>query len=107
MKIAMPLANRLVSDLCEECQELTLVDVDFSEQLILGSHRNGRLPPSMDELAAWLESEGTVLVIARGASVEARHCLEARGIRCILVANADTPHALVRKYLAKELDGGN
>lgn len=104
MKIAIPLANHLVTDLTEDCYQLTLVDVDLSEQQILGSFRSEKLPPSMDELAVWLEAQDTALVIARGASADARNSLESHGIRCVLVANANTPHSLVRQYLARELD---
>lgn len=106
MKIAIPLRDNLVSDLDDVCDQLTLVDVDPVERRILGSCRSGPLPRAVDELADWLVTEGTDLVIARHFGSDALGSLDAHGIRALEVANADTPHALIRRYLALEIDEG-
>jgi predicted Fe-Mo cluster-binding NifX family protein len=105
MKIAIPIAHEQVADLADNCDQLALVDVELAEQQILGSCRSGPVPQVVEELVEWLESEGTDLVIARKASTVVRDSLDAHGIRWVLVPTAETPHGVVRSFLAREIDG--
>jgi predicted Fe-Mo cluster-binding NifX family protein len=104
MKIAMPLADGRVAALADNCDRFTIVDVDLTENRILDSCRAEPDPEWLDRLAAWLAEQAVDLVIAVEVRPEMKTDLMESNIRIIAGAPNDSPHPVVKSYLAGDLD---
>ena len=104
MKIAMPLAEGRVAKLSEDCDRFTIVDVDLTEKRILDSCRAGPDGEWLGRLAAWLAAQSVDLVIAVEVRPEMKTDLMESDIRIIAGASNDSPHVVVKAYLAGSLD---
>ncbi len=99
MRIAIPLANRLLAQHFGHCEKFALVDVDQAAKQITASteveapeHQPGLLPP-------WLRDRGVNLVIAGGMGSRAHDLFQAASIQVVTGAPAQDPASIVRQYL--------
>ena len=106
MKIAIPLANGILTMHFGHCERFALVDVDSTEKKILNRedivappHEPGLLPP-------WLAERGVNVIIAGGMGQRAQGLFAERGIQVVVGAPADTPERLVGDYLSGTLQVG-
>ena len=104
MKIAMPLAKGRVAELSDDCDRFTIVDVDLTENRILASCRAGPDAEWLGRLAAWLAEQAIDLVIAVEVRPEMKTYLMESKIRIITGAPNDSPHSVIKTYLAGGLD---
>jgi len=104
MKIAMPLAEGRVAELSDDCDRFTIVDVDLTEKRILDSRRAGPDTEWLGRLAAWLVEQAVDLVIAVEVSAGMRTDLMDNNIRVVAGARTDSPHSVIKAYLAGDLD---
>lgn len=108
MRIAVPLADKILAIHFGHCERFALIDVDPSEKKILKRedvdappHQPGLLPP-------WLAERGADMIIAGGMGQHAHDLFAERGMQVIVGAPAETPEKLVSDYLAGTLAvGGN
>lgn len=106
MKIAIPLADGILSMHFGHCERFALVDVDTDQKKITKRedidappHQPGLLPP-------WLAERGANIIIAGGMGSRAQGLFAQQGIQVIVGAPADTPEKLVNDYLAGMLQSG-
>ena len=106
MRIAIPLANGMLSAHFGHCERFALIDVDGQPRTIVKRedisappHQPGLLPP-------WLAEQGARLVIAGGMGQRAQALFAQHGIEVLVGAPAGTPEDLVRAYLAGTLAAG-
>ncbi len=104
MKIAMPLAEGCVVELSDDCERFTIVDVDLTENRILDSCRAEPDAEWLGRLAAWLAEQAVDLVIAVEVSPEIKTNLMEGNIRIIAGAPNESPHSVIKSYLAGDLD---
>jgi predicted Fe-Mo cluster-binding NifX family protein len=106
MRIAIPLANGILSAHFGHCEKFALVDVDRAAKILLKRedvdappHQPGLLPP-------WLAERGVKMIIAGAMGQRARSLFTEHDIHVIVGAPADTPEKLVADYLAGTLQEG-
>ncbi len=104
MKIAMPFAEGRLAELSDDCDRFTIVDVDLTEKRILDSCRTEPDAEWLGQLAAWLAEQAVDLVIAVEVSPQMKTDLMERNIRIVAGALDDSPHSLIKSYLAGDLD---
>ena len=104
MKIAIPLAKGRIADLSENCDRFTIVDVDLTENRILDSCRTEPEAEWLGRLAPWLAEQAVDLVIAAEVRPEMKINLMEINIRIIAGAPNDSPHSVIKAYLAGSLD---
>ncbi len=104
MKIAMPLAEGRVAELSDDCEHFTIVDVDLTENRILDSCRAEPDAEWLGRLAAWLAEQAVDLVIAVEVRPEMKTDLMESNIRIIAGAPNDSPHSVIKSYLAGDLE---
>jgi len=104
MKIAMPLAEGRVTELSDESDRFTIVDVDLTENRILDSCRAEPDPEWQDRLEDWLTEQAVDLVIAVEVRTQMETDLTERNIRVIAGVSNDPPHSVIKSYLAGDLD---
>ena len=104
MKIAMPLAEGRVAGLSDDCERFTIVDVDLTENRILDSCRAEPDAEWLGRLAPWLAEQEVDLVIAVEVRPKMKTDLMERNIRITAGAPNDSPHSVIKAYLAGSLD---
>ena len=104
MKIAMPLTEGRVAELSNDCDRFTIVDVDLTENRILDSCRATPDAEWLGRLATWLAEQAVDLVIAVEFRPEMKTDLMQSNIRIIAGAPNDSPHSVIKAYLAGDLD---
>ena len=104
MKIAMPLSEGHVAELSDDCDRFTIVDVDLTEKRIHDSCRAAPDTESLGRLAGWLAKQSVDLVIAVEIEPGVKTDLLASNIRIIAGAPKESPHSVIKAYLAGALD---
>jgi predicted Fe-Mo cluster-binding NifX family protein len=104
MKIAIPLAEGHVAELSENGNRFTIVDVELAANLILDSCRAVPDRERLGRLGVWLVEQAVDLVIATEVRSEMKANLVESKIRIIAGAPADSPHSVIKSYLAGDLD---
>ena len=104
MKIAIPLSQGRVAELSDDCDRFTIVDVDLTENRILGSRRAEPEAELLGRLTTWFIEQAVDLVIAIEIEPELKTDLLASNIRIIAGAPNDSPHLVIKAYLAGGLD---
>ena len=106
MKIAIPLADGILSMHFGHCERFALIDVDQTEKKILKRedieappHEPGLLPP-------WLAERGANVIIAGGMGQRAQNLFAQQGIQVVVGAPAESPENLVANFLAGTLQAG-
>ena len=107
MKVAIPLADGLLSRHFGHCQEFALIEVDDEGGRIMAighepapAHQPGLLP-------SWLRERGVKLVIAGGMGIRARELFEEGGIELIVGAPRGNPEEIIGRYLTGTLVTGD
>jgi predicted Fe-Mo cluster-binding NifX family protein len=100
MKIAIPLSEGRVAELSDDCDRFTIVAVDLTENRILDSCRAEPDAEWLGRLAAWLAEQAVDLVIAVEVRPEMKTRLMESSIRIIVGAPNDSPHSVIKAYLA-------
>jgi len=106
MKVAIPLANGLLSTHFGHCAEFAILEavpetgaITCQELLAAPPHEPGLLP-------RWLAEKGVKLVIAGGMGGRARDLFTEQQITVVTGAPAAAPEVLVRDYFTGKLQTG-
>ncbi|MDI6808081.1 MAG: NifB/NifX family molybdenum-iron cluster-binding protein [Candidatus Eisenbacteria bacterium] len=106
MRIAIPLADGILSTHFGHCEHFALVDVDTAtkklvrrEDIHAPPHQPGLLPP-------WLAERGATIIIAGGMGQRAQGLFTECGIQVLVGAPAETPEKLISDYLTGTLGVG-
>jgi len=106
MKIAIPLANGILSMHFGHCEQFALIDVDPAEKKILGRKDLEAPPHEPGLLPTWLAEQGATMIIAGGMGQRAQELFKQRGIHVMVGAPSETPERLVAAYLDGTLQTG-
>lgn len=106
MKIAVPVANGVLSPHFGHCETFTILDADGDGKRITGSTVVDAPPHEPGLLPAWLAERGVDLIIAGGMGQRAQDLFGARNIGVVVGAPADTPENLAMAYLEGKLASG-
>lgn len=106
MRIAIPLAQGMLSLHFGHCDEFALVDVDEQSKKVLDivklqppAHEPGVLP-------RWLAEQKANLIIAGGMGQRAQQLFTQNGIDVVVGASVHTPEQLAHAYLTGSLESG-
>jgi predicted Fe-Mo cluster-binding NifX family protein len=106
MKIAIPIANGMLTNHFGHCERFALIDVDLKSMKIIKRadiqpppHEPGLLPP-------WLAERGVSMIIAGGMGQRAQGLFSEQNIEVLTGAPVDTPEKLVSNYLEGTLQTG-
>ncbi len=103
MNIAIPVTGENITDFGDDQGHYALVEVRPTKCEILGSHRIDAPSTDPAEIAEWLAEKRIDLVIGLSATSVFQDALKERGIRVLTGVTVDTPHALVKQFMAREL----
>lgn len=106
MRIAIPIANGMLSAHFGHCECFALVDVDVAEKRIVKREDVDAPPHEPGLLPAWLAERDVDAIIAGGMGSRAQGLFAHHNIEVIVGAQADLPEKLVADYLAGTLDAG-
>jgi len=106
MRIAIPVADGVLSLHFGHCRTMALLDVDPATQAVLRREDAETPPHQPGLLPRWLQEKGVQTVIAGGMGVRARTLFEELGIRVIVGAPALAPERLAADFLAGTLKTG-
>jgi ATP-binding protein involved in chromosome partitioning len=106
MKIAIPIANGMLTNHFGHCESFAFIDVDLKAMKIIKRadiqpppHEPGLLPP-------WLAERGVSMIIAGGMGQRAQGLFSEQNIEVLIGAPMETPEKLVSNYLAGTLKTG-
>lgn len=106
MRIAIPLAEGLLTMHFGHCEELALIDVDPEQKSILKQETVKAPPHAPGLLPKWLQERGANLVIAGGMGARAQQLFAENQIEVIVGVSSDKPVTVVERYLAGRLVSG-
>ena len=106
MRIMIPLVEGKLTPHFGHCSEFAQLDVDESTGEIKANERIDAPPHQPGLLPGWLAERDANLVIVGGMGQRARDLLEERGVTVIVGVAPDTPEALVERWHAGSLAGG-
>jgi predicted Fe-Mo cluster-binding NifX family protein len=99
MRIAIPVANGVLSMHFAHAQKFAFFDVDEAKKEI--TSRSEAVPPghAPGQLPAWLAEEGTNVIIASGMGSRALGLFQQYRIEPIVGAPSEDPEVIVKAYL--------
>jgi len=106
MRIAIPLADGMLSMHFGHCEHFALVDVDLTEKKILKREDIEAPPHEPGLLPKWLAERGVNMIIAGGMGQRAQSLFAEQGIQVLVGAASETPENLISDYLAGTLRTG-
>jgi predicted Fe-Mo cluster-binding NifX family protein len=106
MRIAIPLANGQLSPHFGHCETFALLDVDPADCRILKQEEIPAPPHQPGLLPSWLSERGAHVVIAGGMGARAQQLFQAKDIKVVVGAPADTPERITMAYLEGSLQVG-
>jgi len=106
MKVAIPMANGLLTTHFGHCASFALVDVDMDKKTITGKQEIVPPPHEPGLLPKWLGEQGVQMIIAGGMGSRAKDLFGQRGITVVTGAPCNSPEVLVADYLAGTLKIG-
>lgn len=106
MKIALPMAEGKLCMHFGHCAQFALVEVDDATKTIRGTTYLTPPPHEPGLLPRWLHEQGANVIIAGGMGQRAQGLFAGNGIAVVIGAEAESPEALVRAYLAGTLKTG-
>jgi len=106
MKIAVPVANGMLSLHFGHCQQFAVFDVDSDSQKILGKQMLD--PPGHEPgvLPKWLHEQGADVILTGGMGARAQNLFTQSGIKVVVGAPANDPEEVVKQFLAGDLQPG-
>ena len=98
MRIAIPVADGVLSMHFGHAQKFAFFDVDEQKQI---TNRSESVPPghAPGELPAWLAEEGTNVIIASGMGSRAIGFFQQYRIEPVLGAPSEDPEVIIKAYL--------
>lgn len=106
MKIAIPMAEGRLCMHFGHCEQFALVDADGKTKKITGQTFLTPPPHEPGVLPKWLREQGANVILAGGMGSRAQALFAENGIKVVIGAPAETPEALVAKYLEGTLVSG-
>jgi len=106
MRIAVPVANGVLSAHFGHCETFSLIDTDGDGETITQTTQVDAPPHEPELLPGWLAERNVDLIIAGGMGQRARGLFDERGIGVVVGAPADTPENLAKEYLKGNLQSG-
>jgi len=106
MTIAIPVADGRLCMHFGHCDRFALVEVDETQQRVVGTSYLTPPPHEPGVLPQWLHQHGVRVVIAGGMGRRAMELFRVLGIRVIPGAPADSPEPLVAAFLSGTLQTG-
>ena len=107
MRIAIPIAQGVLSQHFGHCEQLAFIDVDPASRAILATNVEDAPPHETGGLPRLLAERGTQVVIAGNMGGGARALLSQAGIIVLAGADSRPPEAVVKEYLAGTLVQGS
>jgi predicted Fe-Mo cluster-binding NifX family protein len=107
MKIAIPLAEGVLTLHFGHCQHFGLYDVDKDKGTIVGSEILPSPPHQPGLLPAWLHERGANMVIAGGMGMRAQDIFRSHGMEVIVGAPSAPPEEVIQSYLNGTLTAGD
>jgi len=107
MKIAIPLANGLLSMHFGHCDQFALLEIDEATKTIVKTELSS--PPGYEPgaLPKWLNEQGANVIVAGGIGQRAQQLLAESGISVVVGAPVDTPENIATAYLNGTLKAGD
>jgi predicted Fe-Mo cluster-binding NifX family protein len=99
MKIAIPLANGVLSAHFGHCEKYAVIEVDDSAKNIIKSDEYSAPPHNPGVIPEWLGRMGCHMVIAGGMGHKAINLFRQKGITVVLGAPPQKPEEIVTAYL--------
>lgn len=106
VRIAIPVANGLLSMHFGHCESFALLDVDLEERVIRKREDVHSPPHQPGLLPTWLAEKGADMIIAGGMGQRAQGLFSQNGIEVMVGAPGETPEKLVSGYLSGTLQLG-
>jgi Mrp family chromosome partitioning ATPase/predicted Fe-Mo cluster-binding NifX family protein len=107
MRIAIPLADGLLSMHFGHCESFALIDVDESDKSIASKQIVNAPPHEPGLLPQWLHELGADVIITGGMGRRAQDLFSDQEISVVLGAPAEDPETIVKEYLAGTLETGD
>ena len=107
MRIAIPLANGLLSMHFGHCESFALIDIDDTEKKIVARKIVNAPPHEPGLLPKWLHELGADVIITGGMGRRAQDLFSEQNISVVLGAPSDDPETIVKEYLAGTLETGD
>jgi predicted Fe-Mo cluster-binding NifX family protein len=99
MKIAIPLADGVLSGHFGHCERYAIIEVDDSARNIIKSDEYPAPPHNPGVIPEWLGRLGCHIVIAGGMGHKAINLFRQKGIAVVLGAPPQKPEVIVMAYL--------
>jgi predicted Fe-Mo cluster-binding NifX family protein len=106
MRIAVPVANGVLSMHFGHCEAFTLVDVDPDSRAIVNTEETSAPPHQPGLLPRWLGEQGVDVVIAGGMGQRAHSLFAEQNVSVVVGASPVSPEVLVKDYLDGTLQTG-
>ncbi|WP_435237840.1 NifB/NifX family molybdenum-iron cluster-binding protein [Psychromonas sp. PT13] len=106
MKIAIPLADGLLSMHFGHCGSFAMIDVDNETKQIIAQQEIPSPPHEPGLLPKWLGERKVDMIITGGMGQRAKNLFTEQFIDVIVGANAQAPEIVVKNYLAGSLSSG-
>ncbi len=103
MKIAIPLADGVLSAHFGHCEKYAVIEVDSSINSIIKSEEHAAPPHNPGVIPEWLGRLGCQVIIAGGMGHKAIDLFRQKGITVVLGAPQQKPEDIVMAYLKGEL----
>jgi ATP-binding protein involved in chromosome partitioning len=107
MKIAIPLANGVLSAHFGHCEKYAVIEVDDNAKTIIKSDEYPAPPHNPGVIPEWLGRLGCHMVIAGGMGHKAIDLFRQKGITVVLGATPQRAEEIVMNYLKSELTTAN
>ena len=106
MKIALPVAQKMVCMHFGHCEEFALIEVDQENKKIINSEFLPSPPHQPGMLPKWLSEKGADIIIAGGMGMRAQNIFHQHGIEVILGSPSGKPEDVVSEYINGTLETG-
>jgi Mrp family chromosome partitioning ATPase/predicted Fe-Mo cluster-binding NifX family protein len=106
MRVAIPLANGLLSMHFGHCESFALIDVDQGAKQITSKKIVNAPPHEPGLLPKWLHDLGANVIITGGMGRRAQDLFLQQDISVVLGAPAKDPESIVKDYIAGTLETG-
>ena len=107
MKIALPVAQKMVCMHFGHCEEFALFEVNEESKNIINSEFLPSPPHQPGMLPKWLAEKGANIIIAGGMGMRAQNIFNQCGIEVVLGSPSGKPEDIVLEYINGTLETGD
>ena len=107
MRIAIPLAQGVLSMHFGHCEEFALIDANDDTKEIEKVEKHGSPPHQPGLLPKWLAEKGADVIVACGMGMRAQGLFAESGINVVIGAPSEPPEEVARKLLDGSLETGS